>query len=91
MSTLFGNQTQVTGVYNQSCSGTPSVQPVHWPPTTFVAALRRDELTAPIAVDVSLGRELFLAWTKQFYALLCGRRHASECANYFASSGYVST
>lgn len=38
----------------------------HWRTTTFVAALRRDGLNAPLALDGPMNGETFRAWTEQF-------------------------
>ena len=38
----------------------------HWRTTTFVAALRRDGLSAPMALDGPMNGETFRAWIEQF-------------------------
>ena len=40
----------------------------HWRTTTFIAALRRDGLTAPMTLDGPMNGETFRAWTEQFLA-----------------------
>jgi len=40
----------------------------HWRTTTFIAALRRDGLGAPMTLDGPMNGETFRAWTKQFLA-----------------------
>ena len=37
----------------------------HWQTTTFAGALRRDGLTAPLAVDGAINGELFVAYIEQ--------------------------
>jgi transposase len=37
----------------------------HWKTTTFVAALRAGELTAPVVVDVAMTGDLFVAYVEQ--------------------------
>jgi transposase len=38
----------------------------NWQTTTFVAGLRRDQLTAPLVADGPMDGEMFLAWVEQF-------------------------
>ena len=40
----------------------------HWRTTTFIAALRRDGLDAPMTLDGPMNGEIFRAWTEQFLA-----------------------
>ena len=40
----------------------------HWRTTTFIAALRRDGLDAPMTLDGPMNGETFRAWTEQFLA-----------------------
>jgi transposase len=40
----------------------------HWRTTTFIAALRRDGLDAPMTLDGPMNGETFRAWTAQFLA-----------------------
>lgn len=40
----------------------------HWRTTTFIAALRRDGLNAPMTLDGPMNGETFRAWTEQFLA-----------------------
>jgi transposase len=40
----------------------------HWRVTTFVAALRRDGLSAPMTLDGPMDGQTFRAWTEQFLA-----------------------
>lgn len=37
----------------------------HWKTTTFVAALRKDAVTAPFVVDAPMNGEIFLAYLEQ--------------------------
>jgi transposase len=46
-----------------------------WQTTTFVAALRHHQLTAPMVVDGPMDGELFLAWVEQF---LCPTLHGGD-------------
>jgi transposase len=48
--------------------GEPLVMPVpfgHWKTTTFVAALRREGLTAPTVIDGAIDGDLFVAYVQQ--------------------------
>ena len=38
----------------------------HWKTTTFVGALRNDQITAPCVFDGPMNGERFLAWVEQF-------------------------
>src|ERR1700689_3840580 len=38
----------------------------HWKTTTFVGALRRSRLTAPMVTDGAMDGEMFLAYVRQF-------------------------
>jgi transposase len=40
----------------------------HWKTKTFVAALRRDGITAPCVIDGAMNGALFRAWVEQFLA-----------------------
>lgn len=40
----------------------------HWKTTTFIAALRHDEITAPYVFDSPINGESFLAWVEQSLA-----------------------
>jgi transposase len=40
----------------------------HWRTTTFIAALRREGLNAPMTLDGPMNGETFRAWTEQFLA-----------------------
>lgn len=40
----------------------------HWRTTTFIAALHRDGLNAPMTLDGPMNGETFRAWTEQFLA-----------------------
>ena len=40
----------------------------HWRTTTFIAALRRDGLGAPMTLDGPMNGDIFRAWTEQFLA-----------------------
>ena len=46
-----------------------------WQTTTFVAGLRRHQLTAPMVVDGPMDGELFVAWVEQF---LCPTLHSGD-------------
>jgi transposase len=46
-----------------------------WQTTTFVAGLRRHQLTAPMVVDGPMDGELFVAWVEQF---LCPTLHRGD-------------
>ena len=46
-----------------------------WQTTTFVAGLRRHQLTAPMVVDGPMDGELFVAWVEQF---LCPTLHNGD-------------
>lgn len=48
----------------QRCHG--SAPHGHWMTTTFIGALRRDELIAPMVADGPMDGTLFLAWVEQF-------------------------
>lgn len=48
----------------QRCIG--SAPHGHWKTTTFVAALRRNRLTAPMVSDGPMDGEMFLAYVRQF-------------------------
>jgi transposase len=54
--------------YGRSPKGEPLVCDVphgHWKTTTFVAALRRDGLAAPVVVDGAMTGDLFVAYVEQ--------------------------
>jgi transposase len=42
----------------------------HWHTTTFLCALRRKGMTAPLVFDGTINGEVFLAWVEQFLAPL---------------------
>lgn len=60
--------TNMTRRYGRSHRGQRLIAKVprgHWKITTFVAALRHDGLTAPLAIDGAMNGELFLANVQQ--------------------------
>ena len=60
--------TAMTRARGRSAGGTRLVMPVphgHWKTTTFIAALRRDTLTAPTVVDGAINGEVFEAYVRQ--------------------------
>ena len=64
-----GAATNMTRRYGRAAKGCRCVDSAplgDWQTTTFVAALRRHELTAPMVVDGPMDGELFLAWVEQF-------------------------
>ena len=60
------NMTRRYGRAPKGCRCFDSAPLGDWQTTTFVAALRRHELTAPMVVDGPMDGELFLAWIEQF-------------------------
>jgi transposase len=60
------NMTRRYGRAPKGCRCVDSAPLGDWQTTTFVAALRRHELTAPMVVDGPMDGELFLAWIEQF-------------------------
>lgn len=40
----------------------------HWKTSTFLAALRRDRIVAPLVVDGAINGRIFRAWVEQFLA-----------------------
>ena len=60
------NMTRRYGRAPKGCRCVDSTPLGDWQTTTFVAALRRHELTAPMVVDGPMDGELFLAWIEQF-------------------------
>ena len=60
--------TNMTRARGRSPSGTRLVMPVphgHYKTTTFVAALRREGLTAPTVVDGAINGDVFVAYVRQ--------------------------
>ena len=45
-----------------------SVPHGHWKTSTFVAALRQNQITAPLVIDGAMNGEVFLAYVEQFLA-----------------------
>ena len=60
------NMTRRYGRAPKGCRCVDSAPLGDWQTTSFVAALRRHELTAPMVVDGPMDGELFLAWIEQF-------------------------
>ena len=60
------NMTRRYGRAPKGCRCVDSAPLGDWQTTTFVAALRRHELTAPMVVDGPMDGELFLAWIEHF-------------------------
>ena len=60
------NMTRSYGRSPKGCRCVDSAPLGDWQTTTFVAALRRHQLTAPMVVDGPMDGELFLAWIEQF-------------------------
>ena len=60
------NMTRRYGRAPKGCRCVDSAPLGDWQTTTFVAALRRHELTAPMVVEGPMDGELFLAWIEQF-------------------------
>lgn len=61
--------TNMTRSYGRAPKGSRCVDSAplgDWQTTTFVAGLRRNQLTAPMVVDGPMDGELFLAWIEQF-------------------------
>jgi transposase len=61
-------KTNLARNYGRSRRGTRLLAKVpygHWKTTTFVAALRHDELTAPVVVDGAMNGAVFLAYIQQ--------------------------
>jgi transposase len=60
------NMTRSHGRSPRGCRCIGSAPLGNWQTTTFVAGLRRHQLTAPMVVDGPMDGELFLAWVEQF-------------------------
>ena len=61
-------KTNMARRHGRSRRGERLIAPVphgHWKTTTFVAALRVDDLTAPMVADGAMNGELFLAYVRQ--------------------------
>lgn len=66
-----GVRTNLARRYGRSRKGQRLIASVpygHWKTTTFLAALRHDRLTAPLAVDGAMNGLTFLAYVKQVLA-----------------------
>jgi transposase len=66
-----GASTKMTRLYGRCPRGERLVSYVpfgHWKTTTFVGALRNDQITAPCVFDGPMNGERFLAWVEQFLA-----------------------
>lgn len=63
-----GASTKMTRLYGRAPRGRRLIASApfgHWKTTTFVAALRRDALTAPMVLDGPMTGEAFLAYVQQ--------------------------
>ena len=63
-----GLNTQMIRRYGRAPTGTRCLDRVphgHWRTATFLAALRHDQLTAPLLIDGPLDGEMFLAYVKE--------------------------
>jgi transposase len=60
------NMTRSYGRAPKGCRCIDSAPLGDWQTTTFIAALRRHQLTAPMVVDGPMDGELFVAWIEQF-------------------------
>lgn len=63
-----GFRTNLVRLYGRAPCGKRLVASVpygHWKTTTFVAALRHDQLTAPLVVDGPMNGRLFVAYVRQ--------------------------
>ncbi len=61
-------KTNMTPRYGRAPKGERLIASVphgHWKTTTFLAALRHDELTAPVVFDGPINGQSFLAWIEQ--------------------------
>ena len=61
--------TNMTRSYGRAPKGSRCVDSAplgDWQTTTFIAALRHHQLTAPMVLDGPMDGELFLAWIEQF-------------------------
>jgi transposase len=66
-----GAKTNLTRLYGRAPRGQRLVAPVphgHWMTTTFVAALRHDEITAPCVFDGPMDGASFLTYVEHFLA-----------------------
>jgi transposase len=64
-----GASTKMARLYGRCPRGERLVSYVpfgHWKTTTFVGALRNDQITAPCVFDGPMNGERFLAWVEQF-------------------------
>jgi transposase len=69
------NMTRSYGRAPKGCRCIDSAPLGDWQTTTFVAALRHRQLTAPMVIDGPMDGELFLAWVEQF---LCSTLRAGD-------------
>jgi len=69
------NMTRSHGRAPRGCRCVAAAPLGDWQTTTFVAALRRSQLTAPMVVDGPMDGQLFLAWVEQF---LCPTLHRGD-------------
>ncbi|HEU4985009.1 MAG TPA: IS630 family transposase [Nitrososphaera sp.] len=63
-----GFRTNMVRRYGRAARGKRLVAPApygHWKTTTFVAALRHDQLTAPMVVDGAMNSRVFLQYVRQ--------------------------
>jgi hypothetical protein len=61
--------TNMTGRYGRAPKGKRCIGSApqgHWKTTTFVGALRRRRLTAPMVTDEPMDGEMFLAYVRKF-------------------------
>ena len=61
--------TNMTRRYGRAPKGSRCIDSAphgHWQTTTFVGALRRHQLTAPMVTDGPMDGEMFLAYVRQF-------------------------
>jgi transposase len=66
-----GASTKMTRLYGRCQRGERLVSYVpfgHWKTTTFIGALRQDQITAPCVFDGPMTGETFRAWVEQFLA-----------------------
>ena len=66
-----GASTKMARLYGRCPRGERLVSYVpfgHWKTTTFVGALRNDQITAPCLFDGPMNGKRFLAWVEQFLA-----------------------
>ena len=65
-----GFRTNMVRLYGRASRGKRLVAHApygHWKTTTFVAALRHDQLNAPMVVDGAMNGRVFLQYVRQFW------------------------